>query len=74
VAAQHARLSDLIERTAARAGLRFALPAGQLARILLSLHDGLVLQRLAVPEPAGTAVPDLERTALLHMLRAVTTD
>jgi AcrR family transcriptional regulator len=83
-AALHARLSALIDDTAARAGMPLAVPAGQLARIVLALHDGVVLQQVSVPESTGTerrkthsthpAANDLERTALLLLLRAVTTD
>jgi AcrR family transcriptional regulator len=72
--ALHARLSAIIDDAVARLGLRLAVPSGQLARIALALHDGVVLQRVSVPDPAGSHDPDLERTALLLLLRAVTTD
>lgn len=66
----HARLTDLIEVVAARAGLAFNVPAGQLARAVLAVHDGVVLSQVPSPD----AVPDeLEKTALLLLLRAATT-
>jgi AcrR family transcriptional regulator len=71
VAALHARLSAIIDRAATRLGLRLAIPAEQLARMALALHDGVVLHQVGAPEAPG-AVPDLERTALL-LLRGVTT-
>jgi AcrR family transcriptional regulator len=69
----HARLTELIEGAAARSGVRLAVPAGQLARMVLALHDGVVLQQ--VPAIDGSdAGPDLERAALLLLLRSATTD
>ena len=66
-----ARVTELIEHAAGRTGLRLAVPAGQLARIVLALHDGLVIAH--VPDPAGSSGPaELERTALLLLLRAAT--
>jgi AcrR family transcriptional regulator len=89
-AALNAQLTELIETVAARTGLRLTLPAGELARILLALHDGVVVQEVvrqvptgrdaggtdtpdAVDSPTDRPVPDLERTALLLLLRAATT-
>jgi len=70
VAALHARLTALIEVVAARAGLTFTVPAGQLARAVLAVHDGVVLSQVPSPD----VVPDeLEKTALLLLLRAATT-
>jgi AcrR family transcriptional regulator len=71
------RLTALIEQATARTGLRLALPAAELARILLALHDGAVVQQVsdgpdATAEP--DAAPDLERTALLLLLRAAISD
>jgi AcrR family transcriptional regulator len=69
-AALHSRLTALIETVAARAGLTFTVPAGQLARAVLAVHDGVVLSQVPSPD----AVPDeLEKTALLLLLRAATT-
>ncbi len=68
VAALRSQLAGLIERAAARAGVRLAVPAGQLAGILLGLHGGLVLQQ--VSDAADSAAPDLERSALLLLLRS----
>ncbi|SOC52242.1 transcriptional regulator, TetR family [Blastococcus aggregatus] len=65
-----ARVTAIIDDTLGRTGLRLTLPAGQLARILLALHDGLAL-RDAVRTPDGPDA-DLERIALLRLLRAVT--
>jgi AcrR family transcriptional regulator len=72
-AALHARLTQLIEAGADRSGIRLAVPAGQLARMVLALHDGVVITTVgsAGPlddDPAG----DLERTALLLLLRSAT--
>jgi AcrR family transcriptional regulator len=67
VAALNDRLTGLIETVAARAGLTLTLPAGQLARAVLAVHDGVVLSQIPGPDAAGD---DLERTALLLLLRA----
>jgi AcrR family transcriptional regulator len=71
------RLTQLIEQATARTGLRLALPAAELARILLALHDGAVVQQVSdgldsTAEP--DAAPDLERTALLLLLRSAIAD
>ena len=71
------RLTELIEHTTERTGLRLAVPAGQLARIFFALHDGVVVN--AVVEQVSDAeqpdaATDLERTALLLLLRAAITD
>jgi AcrR family transcriptional regulator len=67
----HAQLTALIERTAADAGVQLALPAGQLARTVSALHDGLTL--LQVSQPGDDEVTELERPALLLILRAAVT-
>jgi AcrR family transcriptional regulator len=67
VAALNERLTALIETVAARAGLTLTLPAGQLARAVLAVHDGVVLSQIP---GADAAADDLERTALLLLLRA----
>lgn len=72
VAALTAQVAELIERTADRTGITLAVPADQLARILLALHDGLVVAQVSAGDPPGGAVPRLEQTALLLMLRAAT--
>ena len=69
-----ARLTELVESTTARTGLRLAVPAADLARMVLALHDGVVVQQLAAGDQPGDHDADLERTALLLLLRAVTTD
>ena len=77
-AALHDQLSALIERTATRSGLRLTVPAAELARILLALHEGVVVhevvQQLPDAGPHGAPAPDIERTALLLLLRAVLAD
>lgn len=72
------RLTRMVEDVAARAGLTLSVPAGALVRILVAVHDGLVVGSVATGDgPAGApgepAVPELERTALLLLLRAATT-
>ena len=67
-----ARVTSIIEDTLVRTGLRLSVPTGELARVLLALHHGLAL-RDAVGRPGATG-PDLERTALLRLLRAVIAD
>ena len=42
----HRRLTALIETAAARIGLRLTLPAHRLARIVLALHDGVVIREV----------------------------
>ncbi|TKJ22819.1 TetR/AcrR family transcriptional regulator [Blastococcus sp. CCUG 61487] len=68
------RTVALIENTLARTGLRLTLPARELASILVALHDGLAF-RDVVRTSDGRTEPstDLVRTALLRVLRAVTT-
>ncbi len=63
------RLVHLIERTADRAGLRLIAAAADLARIVVALHEGLVVGAVGQP---GADLTDLERTALLLLLRAAT--
>jgi AcrR family transcriptional regulator len=80
----HRRLTALIDAAAARIGLRLTLPANRLARIVLALHDGVVIREVlggsAARGSAGDraasdrAASDLERTALLLLLRSATTD
>ena len=67
LAALNDRLTALIDTVAARAGLTLTLPAGQLARAVLAVHDGVVLSQIPL---ADAATDDLERTALLLLLRA----
>ena len=70
VTALHTRLTALIETVADRAGLTLTVPAGQLARAVVAVHDGVVLSQFPDPD----AGPDeLEKTALLLLLRAATT-
>jgi AcrR family transcriptional regulator len=70
MAALRTQLTGLIERGAARADLRLAVPAGQLAEILMALHGGIVLRQ--VSDAGSPDTPDLERTALLLVLRSAT--
>jgi AcrR family transcriptional regulator len=74
--ALHGRLTELIETAAARVGIRLTVPADRLAHIVLALHDGVVVREVVGGlAPAGQpAASDLERTALLLLLRAATTD
>jgi AcrR family transcriptional regulator len=67
LAALHDRLTGLIETVAARAGLALTVPAAQLAGAITALHDGAVLSRVLDPDATRD---DLERTALLLLLRA----
>jgi hypothetical protein len=67
----------------ARLGFRLTLPANRLARIVLALHDGVVIREVLGGPPAGgppagaatdraasdRAASHLERTALLLLLR-----
>jgi AcrR family transcriptional regulator len=68
----HTRLTELIETAAGRAGVRLVVPAGELARIVLALHDGVVMSQIPDVRPADAGSTDLERTALLLLLSAVT--
>ena len=80
----HRRLTGLIEAVATRTGLRLAIPPNRLARIVLALHDGVVIREVlggamspgsatALGSAGDRAASDLERTALLLLLRAATT-
>jgi AcrR family transcriptional regulator len=69
-AALHTRLAALIETSAERAGVRLALPAGELARIVVALHDGVVITEIPEEVPDAPGTSDLERTALLLLLSA----
>jgi AcrR family transcriptional regulator len=71
-AALHDRLTGLIEGTVARTGLRLTVPAGRLARMILALHDGLVVQQMPGTDGRDDA-SDVERTALLLLLRSAVT-
>jgi AcrR family transcriptional regulator len=73
VAELHIRLTELIDVAAARSGVRLTLPAGDLARIILALHDGAVISHLPGAGPLADATA-LERTALLLLLRAAVSD
>ncbi|WP_167760541.1 TetR/AcrR family transcriptional regulator [Blastococcus sp. CT_GayMR16] len=75
----HRRLTALIDAAAARIGIRLTLPANRLARIVLALHDGVVIREVlggggAHGSAGDRAASDLERTALLLLLRSATTD
>ena len=70
-AAVLADLSGFITEIADRAGIGLAVPADQLARMVVALHDGLAIGRL-VGDRTDEADADLERTALLVLLRSVT--
>ncbi|TFV71323.1 TetR/AcrR family transcriptional regulator [Blastococcus sp. CT_GayMR19] len=73
--ALHGRLTALIETSASRVGIRLTVPAHRLARIVLALHDGVVIREVVggVSPSGRRAASDLERTALLLLLRAATT-
>ncbi len=62
-------LASFVAETAARAGVTLAVPAQDLARIVLALLDGLAIGRVAGDDTDDDA---LERTALLLLLRSVT--
>ena len=71
----HRQLTELIEGVSARLGLRLTLPANRLARIVLAVHDGVVIREvLGGPDRTGAArdraASDLERTTLLLLLRS----
>jgi AcrR family transcriptional regulator len=71
----HRRLTALVEAAVARTGIRLSVPANRLARIVLALHDGVVIREVlgGGPLAAGDrAASDLERTALLLLLRSAT--
>lgn len=71
----HRRLTALIERAAARTGIRLTVPPNRLARIVLALHDGVVIREVVGgSDPGSRAASDLERTALLLLLRSATSD
>ncbi len=67
-----ARTVALIEQTLRRTELRLTVAADELARILVALHDGLALRDAVRPSGVDSPHPDLERTAFLRLLRAVT--
>jgi AcrR family transcriptional regulator len=68
----HARLTELIDASVQRAGLRLTVPAGRLARMVLALHDGMVVAQ--VTDAAGRDdATDLERSALVLLLRSAVT-
>ena len=58
------QVTGLVERAAAEAGLSLTVPAGQLARTVVALHDGISLLGLSLP-----ATTEIERPALLLLLR-----
>ena len=62
-------ITGLVDDTARRAGVGLTVPADQLARMVVALHDGLVIGSMAGPGPADD---DLVRTALLLLLRSAT--
>lgn len=61
-------LATVIAAAATRAGIELAIPAGDLARIAVALHDGITLQELPGGPPAEGS---LQHQALLLLLRAV---
>jgi len=71
----HRQLTELITAVSGRLGLRLTVPANRLARIVLAVHDGVVVREvLGGPERTGAArdraASDLERTTLLLLLRS----
>ena len=71
----HRQPTDLISEVSGRLGLRLTVPANRLARIVLAVHDGVVIREvLGGPERTGAArdraASDLERTTLLLLLRS----
>jgi hypothetical protein len=50
--------------------VRLALPAGELARIVVALHDGVVITQIPEEVPDDPGSSPLERTALLLLLSA----
>jgi AcrR family transcriptional regulator len=71
----HRRLTALVEAAVARTGIRLSVPANRLARIVLALHDGVVIREVLGGGPVASgdrAASDLERTALLLLLRSAT--
>ncbi|SOD95379.1 transcriptional regulator, TetR family [Blastococcus haudaquaticus] len=66
----HARLAALIDAAAPRTGLRLTVSSDQLARMILAVHDGAVVQQL--PDGRDDAA-ELQRTALLLLLRSAVT-
>ena len=62
-------ITALVEDTARRAGVGLTVPAASLARMVVALHDGLVVGAIAGSAPADD---DLARTALLLLLRSAT--
>ena len=73
-AALRSRLTELIDGSSARSGIRLALPAADLARIVVALHDGVVITQIPDALPDDPATTALERTALLLLLRAAVSD
>ncbi|WP_158579976.1 TetR/AcrR family transcriptional regulator [Geodermatophilus marinus] len=69
-AALRSRIAAMIDTAAARTGLRLAVPTTQVARTLMALHDGLAVSRAV----DGDADDDVERAALLLLLRATLSD
>jgi AcrR family transcriptional regulator len=76
LAGLHARIGRMVDDVAARAGLTLSVPTGDLVRILVAVHDGLVVGSVATgdtPADGDSPTPQLEQTALLLLLRAATT-
>ena len=63
-------LAGFVAETAARVGVTLAVPADDLARMVLALLDGLAIGRVA--DDVDDDDTRLERTALLLLLRSVT--
>jgi AcrR family transcriptional regulator len=73
-AALRSRLTELIDVSSARSGIRLAVPAADLARIVVALHDGVVITQIPDALPDDPATTALERTALLLLLRAAVSE
>ena len=66
-------LTRFVAEIAARAGVGLVVPADRLARMVVALHDGLAVGGLLADDgDDGAAGTDLERTALLLLLRSAT--
>ena len=65
-------LAGFVAETAARVGVTLAVPADDLAHMVLALLDGLAIGRIARDEDAADDDTHLERSALLLLLRSVT--
>jgi AcrR family transcriptional regulator len=67
-------LTGFVTEVADRVGVALAVPAARLARMVVALHDGLAMGRVAGDDDVHDGGDDdLERDALLLLLRSVTT-